>query len=48
VAALPLVITFPLEQSRRALRASLIELGELLAGDSARAELAFESAFALA
>ena len=48
VAALPPVISFPLEQSRRSLRASLVELGERLTGDAARAELAFERAFALA
>jgi hypothetical protein len=47
-AALPPVIAFPLEHSRRRLRASLVELGELLTGDAARAELAFERAFALA
>ncbi len=47
-AALPPVIAFPLEQSRRQLRARLVELGELLTGDAARAELAFERAFALA
>jgi radical SAM superfamily enzyme YgiQ (UPF0313 family) len=47
-AALPPVIAFPLAQSRRSLRASLVELGERLTGDSARAETAFERAFALA
>jgi radical SAM superfamily enzyme YgiQ (UPF0313 family) len=47
-AALPKVIAFPLQQSRRRLRASLVELGELLTGDAARADLAFERAFALA
>jgi len=46
-AALPWVIALPLEQGRRRLRASLIELGERLTGDAARAELAFERAFAL-
>jgi radical SAM superfamily enzyme YgiQ (UPF0313 family) len=45
---LPPIIAFPLAQSRRRLRASLIELGELLTGDAGRAELAFERAFALA
>jgi len=45
---LPPVIAFRLEQSRRALRASLVELGELLTGDAGRAEQAFERAFALA
>ncbi len=47
-AALPPVIAFPLEQNRRGLRASLVDLGERLTGDVARAELAFERAFALA
>ena len=47
-AALPPVIAFPLEASRRRLRASLVELGERLTGDAARAERAFERAFALA
>ena len=48
VAALPTVVALPLEQGRRRLRASLVELGGLLTGDTARAELAFERAFALA
>jgi radical SAM superfamily enzyme YgiQ (UPF0313 family) len=48
VAALPAVVAFPLEPSRRRLRASLVELGERLTGDAVRAELAFERAFALA
>ena len=47
-AALPQVLSFPLEPSRRKLRASLVELGRLLTGDAARAELAFDRAFALA
>jgi hypothetical protein len=47
-ATLPPVIAFPLEPTRRSLRASLVELGELLTGDAARSELAFERAFALA
>ena len=47
-APLPAVIAFSLEHSRSRLRASLLELGELLTGDAARAERAFESAFALA
>jgi hypothetical protein len=47
-AALPTVVAVPLAQSRRRLRARLVELGELLTGDAARAELAFERAFALA
>ena len=38
---------YPLAQSRRGQRASLIDLGERLTGDAARAELAFERAFAL-
>ncbi|HVR30754.1 MAG TPA: B12-binding domain-containing radical SAM protein [Thermoanaerobaculia bacterium] len=46
-ASLPAVIAFSAEQSRVPLRASLLELGELLTGDAARAERAFESAFAL-
>jgi len=48
VAALPAVVALPLEKSRRRLRASLVELGELLTGDAARAERAFELAFAFA
>jgi radical SAM superfamily enzyme YgiQ (UPF0313 family) len=48
VAALPTVFALPLEESRRRLRARLLELGELLTGDAVRAELAFERAFALA
>ena len=47
-AALPPVIAFPLEGSRRRLRAGLVELGELLTGDTIRAELAYERAFAFA
>jgi radical SAM superfamily enzyme YgiQ (UPF0313 family) len=48
VATLPSVIAFPLEQSRRGLRASLIDLGRSFTGDTARAELAFDRAFMLA
>ena len=47
-AALPPVYAFSVGQSRGGLRSSLVELGELLTGDAARAALAFERAFALA
>lgn len=46
--ALPPIIAFPIDAGRRRLRANLVELGERLTGDTARAELAFERAFALA
>jgi hypothetical protein len=46
--ALPQVIALPLASSPRRLRASVVELGELLTGDACRAELAFERAFPLA
>ncbi len=46
-AALPQLVCFRLEESRRKLRETLIELGTTLAGDPRRAEAAFDSAFAL-
>jgi hypothetical protein len=39
--ALPPAIAFPLAQGRRGLRVSLVDLGEQLTGDAARAEIAF-------
>jgi len=48
VATLPPVIAFPLDQDRRGLRRSLIDLGVRFTGDAAGAELSFERAFALA
>ena len=47
-ARLPHVVCVPCRPQRRQLRASLIELGVALTGDAARAERAFERAFALA
>ncbi|MFY9825466.1 MAG: hypothetical protein WAM82_29100, partial [Thermoanaerobaculia bacterium] len=46
--ALPPVIAFQLEASRRGLRSSLVELGERLTGNAALAATAFDRAFALA
>jgi hypothetical protein len=45
---LPHVVCIACEPQRRRLRAHLIELGVALTGDAARAERAFERAFALA